>query len=56
MMKRNIFQAGSCSVAALYFVSQKCGVNRFERAKGYCGTDAGLNIASICIHRERSLR
>ncbi len=30
---------------------RKCGVNRFEGAKGYCGTDAGLNIASICIHR-----
>lgn len=29
---------------------RECGVNRFEEAGGYCGTDAGLNIASICIH------
>jgi putative pyruvate formate lyase activating enzyme len=28
-----------------------CGVNRFEGGSGYCGTDAGMNIASICIHR-----
>jgi len=26
-------------------------VNRFEGGGGYCGMDAGLNIASICIHR-----
>lgn len=30
---------------------RECGVNRFEGGSGYCGTDAGLNIASICIHR-----
>lgn len=30
---------------------RECNVNRFEGADGYCGTDAGLNIASICIHR-----
>jgi putative pyruvate formate lyase activating enzyme len=30
---------------------RECGVNRFERAKGYCRSDAGMNIASICIHR-----
>lgn len=28
-----------------------CKVNRFEGATGYCGMDAGFNIASICIHR-----
>ncbi|MCJ7446708.1 MAG: 4Fe-4S cluster-binding domain-containing protein [Bacteroidales bacterium] len=28
-----------------------CGVNRFEGGSGYCGADAGMNIASICIHR-----
>jgi putative pyruvate formate lyase activating enzyme len=28
-----------------------CGVNRFEGGTGYCGADAGMNIASICIHR-----
>lgn len=30
---------------------RKCRVNRFEGPKGYCKTDAGLNIATICIHR-----
>lgn len=30
---------------------RECGVNRFEGGDGYCGTDAGFNIASICIHR-----
>jgi len=29
----------------------ECGVNRFKGGTGYCGCDAGLNIASICIHR-----
>ncbi|OFY44591.1 MAG: hypothetical protein A2Z69_01180, partial [Bacteroidetes bacterium RBG_13_44_24] len=30
---------------------RECRVNRFEGGGGYCGMDAGLNIASICIHR-----
>ena len=30
---------------------RECHVNRFHGGAGYCGTDAGLNIASICIHR-----
>lgn len=30
---------------------RECRINRFESGNGYCGTDAGLNIASICIHR-----
>ena len=30
---------------------RNCGVNRFKGGNGYCGMDAGLNIASICIHR-----
>lgn len=30
---------------------RECGVNRFECDDGYCGMDAGMNIASICIHR-----
>lgn len=30
---------------------RECGANRFERGSGYCGMDAGLNIASICIHK-----
>src|SRR4030042_220420 len=29
----------------------ECGVNRFKGGYGYCGMDAGMNIASICIHR-----
>ncbi len=29
---------------------RECGVNRFKGGKGYCGIDAGLNIASICLH------
>jgi putative pyruvate formate lyase activating enzyme len=31
--------------------TRECGVNRFEGGDGYCGMDAGFNIASICIHR-----
>ncbi len=30
---------------------RECRVNRFEGGGGYCGMDAGMNIASICIHR-----
>jgi putative pyruvate formate lyase activating enzyme len=30
---------------------RECHVNRFKGGTGYCGMDAGLNIASICIHR-----
>jgi putative pyruvate formate lyase activating enzyme len=30
---------------------RECGVNRFEGGSGFCGSDAGMNIASICIHR-----
>jgi putative pyruvate formate lyase activating enzyme len=30
---------------------RECGVNRFNDGTGYCGMDAGLNIASICIHK-----
>ena len=30
---------------------RKCGVNRFEGGTGYCGMDAEMNIASVCIHR-----
>ena len=28
-----------------------CRINRFDGGFGYCGMDAGLNIASICIHK-----
>jgi putative pyruvate formate lyase activating enzyme len=30
---------------------RECRVNRFVGGSGYCGTDAGINIASICIHK-----
>jgi len=30
---------------------RECNVNRFEGGTGYCATDAGINIASICIHQ-----
>jgi len=30
---------------------RECMVNRFDGGEGYCGMNAGLNIASICIHR-----
>lgn len=30
---------------------RECGVNRFRGGNGYCGMDAGMNIAAICIHK-----
>ena len=30
---------------------RECRVNRLEGETGYCGIDAGLKIASVCIHR-----
>jgi len=30
---------------------RECRVDRFEGGTGYCRSDAGTNIASICIHR-----
>jgi putative pyruvate formate lyase activating enzyme len=30
---------------------RECHINRFEGDDGFCGGDAGLNIASICIHK-----
>jgi putative pyruvate formate lyase activating enzyme len=29
---------------------RECHINRFEGGDGFCGGDAGINIASICIH------
>jgi putative pyruvate formate lyase activating enzyme len=29
---------------------RECRVNRFKAGTGYCGADAGLNVASVCIH------
>jgi putative pyruvate formate lyase activating enzyme len=30
---------------------RECRVNRFEAGTGYCGMDARMNIASVCVHR-----
>lgn len=30
---------------------RECRVDRFQGEKGYCGADAGMNVASVCIHR-----
>ncbi|HEX2920382.1 MAG TPA: radical SAM protein [Bacteroidales bacterium] len=30
---------------------RNCNIDRYQGAKGYCRVDAGLNIASICIHK-----
>jgi putative pyruvate formate lyase activating enzyme len=30
---------------------RECRIDRFVGGTGYCGTDAGMNIASVCIHR-----
>jgi putative pyruvate formate lyase activating enzyme len=33
------------------FCPRNCNVNRFSAKNGYCKSDAGFNIASICIHK-----
>ena len=30
---------------------RECGVDRFKGGTGFCGMDAGFNVASVCIHR-----
>jgi putative pyruvate formate lyase activating enzyme len=30
---------------------RECGINRFVGSTGFCRTDAGFRIASVCIHR-----
>ena len=30
---------------------RECHVDRFREGNNYCGADAGMNIASICIHK-----
>ena len=30
---------------------RECGADRFRDATGYCRSDAGMNIATICVHR-----
>jgi putative pyruvate formate lyase activating enzyme len=43
----NEFELLSCCTLC----PRECKVNRFEGGPGYCGMDAGFNIASICIHK-----
>ena len=51
-IKREIFDVKDQELLAdCTLCPRECSVNRFGGADGYCGTDAGLNIASICIHR-----
>jgi len=33
------------------FCPRECGVNRLSRSLGYCKSDAGFNISSICVHK-----
>ena len=37
---------GNCTLCP-----RECQINRFKGGTGYCRSDAGLNIASICIHK-----
>lgn len=30
---------------------RECMADRFKGGTGYCGSDAGMNVASVCIHR-----
>jgi putative pyruvate formate lyase activating enzyme len=30
---------------------RNCGADRFNGASGWCGSDAGFNISSICLHK-----
>ena len=52
MKSANIYESdektilGDCTLCP-----RECRVNRFEGGTGYCRTDAGMNIASICIHK-----
>jgi len=39
-------QLSSCTICP-----RQCRADRYRGGKGYCRTDEGMNIASICIHR-----
>lgn len=52
MIKREIYtNEESALLSRCTLCPRECGVNRFEGGTGYCRCDAGMNIASICIHR-----
>jgi putative pyruvate formate lyase activating enzyme len=38
-------------LSACTLCPRECSADRFKGGTGICGTDAGLNIASVCIHR-----
>ena len=42
---------GNMILADCTLCPRECRVDRFSGGTGYCGKDAGLNIASICVHR-----
>ncbi len=44
-------KAGIELLSSCTLCPRECNVNRFTGREGYCGTDSGLNISSICIHR-----
>jgi putative pyruvate formate lyase activating enzyme len=49
---KQIFQSDEIKVLSdCDLCPRECRVDRFAGRKGYCGTNAGMNIASICIHR-----
>jgi putative pyruvate formate lyase activating enzyme len=51
-MNRTIYSSEEQELlASCTLCPRECSVNRFEDGNGYCGIDAGFNIASICIHR-----
>lgn len=39
------------SLSSCTLCPRECGADRLTGGDGYCRTDAGLNISSICIHR-----
>jgi putative pyruvate formate lyase activating enzyme len=49
---RNIYaKAESELLSHCTLCPRQCCADRFEAGSGYCGMDAGMNIASVCIHR-----
>jgi len=51
-MTREIYTAEEISLlSCCTLCPRECGVDRFNGGTGYCKCDAGMNIASICIHR-----
>lgn len=50
-MLRDFYTKEECNVLSnCTLCPRECGVNRFDGATGFCRTDAGLNVASVCIH------